>query len=98
MQPSYGHHPRVSGSLLTNISSLCSKNIGAGGGTQTHNHAITSRVRYQLRYAGTLVSRGFEPLNAYYIRSNADTLNYLGSAPETMGVERMTKPAQLVNT
>ena len=40
---------------------------GADEGTQTLNHAITSRVRYQLRHIG-------------------------------MGVERMTKPAQLVNT
>ena len=67
MQSSYGHHPRVSGLLLTNISSLCSKNIGAGRRTRTPNLLITNQLRCQLRHTG-------------------------------MGVERMTKPAQLVNT
>ena len=52
MQPSYGHHPRVSGLLLTNISSLCSKNIGAGNRNRTCNLLITSQLRCQLRHAG----------------------------------------------
>ena len=52
MQPSYGHHPRVSGSLLTNISSLCSKNIGAGNRSRTCNLLITNQLRCQLRHTG----------------------------------------------
>ena len=74
VQPSYGHHPRVSGSLLTNISSLCSKNIGAGNRSRTCNLLITNQLRCQLRHTGRLVSRGFEPLNAYSLRSNAGLL------------------------
>ena len=55
VQPSYGHHPRVSGSLLTNISSLCSKNIGADSPIRTDvdfrlvvtNHVQSTTMRYR---------------------------------------------------
>lgn len=46
-----------------------------------------------LNYIAKLVSRGFEPLNAYLLRSNAGTLNYLGSAPETMDRDTGFEPA-----
>ena len=66
---------------------------GAGNRSRTCNLLVTNQLRCQLRHTGILVSRGFEPLNAYLLRSNAGTLNYLGSAPETMDRDTGFEPA-----
>ena len=47
---------------------------GAGNRSRTCNLLITNQLRCQLRHTGKLVSRGFEPLNAYSLRSNAGLL------------------------
>lgn len=48
------------------LSSVTTPESGAYDRNRTCNRLITNQLRCQLRHVGILVSRGFEPLNAYF--------------------------------
>ena len=54
----------------------CLRTTGAGGGAQTHNRAITNRVRYQLRHAGIKVQVELA-YTVWYLHSHRRSQRYL---------------------